>query len=379
MNSSGDFLFTSESVSEGHPDKIADQISDTILDSFLQKDGKSRVACETLVVPGLVVVAGEVNASCYVDITGCVKDVLSSIGYNHSKKGMDYKSCSVLTTINHQSPDIEKAVGFGLEQGAGDQGMMFGYAVDETSQLVPLSIFLSHQLMRELASMRKTKRDDLWPDSKSQVTVQYKNGKVDSVSTVVISTQHSPDLSLQDLKELMVEELIKKVIPKKYLKSTQYIVNPGGQFVVGGPEADSGLTGRKIIVDTYGGHGAHGGGSFSGKDPSKVDRSGAYIARHIAKNLVASGILKKCLIQISYAIGKKEPISVYVNDYGTSKKSTKELSDIVMQNWDLTPQGIINELDLLKPRYRKTSTYGHFGRDEEEFTWEKLNKTNQLK
>ncbi len=369
-----EYLFTSESVSEGHPDKIADQISDSILDSFLEKDEKSRVACETLIGPGLVVVAGEVNANCYVDIAGRVKEVLSSIGYNHAKKGMDYKSCSVLTSINHQSPDIQAKVGFGKDQGAGDQGMMFGYAIDETAEYMPLSISLSHQLMKELARIRKEEREDIWPDSKSQVTVKYIDGKIDSVSSIVISTQHHPDFSLDQLREFIIEELIKKVVPQKYLKSTEYIINPGGRFVIGGPEADSGLTGRKIIVDTYGGHGSHGGGSFSGKDPSKVDRSGAYIARHIAKNLVASNLAKKCLIQISYAIGRAKPINVFVNDYGTSSKTVEELSQIVLDHWDLTPQGIIRELDLLKPRYRKTAVYGHFGRDEKEFTWERLNK-----
>ena len=368
-----DFIFTSESVSEGHPDKMADQISDAILDAFLQQDSYSRVACETLVAPGLVAVSGEVNTKCYVDITGVVKEVLSSIGYNHAKKGMDYKSCSVLTSINHQSPNISQAVGFGKDQGAGDQGIMFGYAVDETKEFMPLSLSLSHQLMKELTLLRKTPGYEfLWPDSKSQVSVQYKDGQVDSVSSVVVSTQHSPDISLENLRELIVEELIKKTIPEKWLKNTQYLVNPGGQFIVGGPEADTGLTGRKIIVDTYGGHGSHGGGCFSGKDPSKVDRSGAYIARHIAKSLAADGIVKKCLVQISYAIGKKEPVSLYVEDYGTSQKNQKNLCDLILNNWDLSPAAVIRELDLLKPRYRKTAVYGHFGRTEKEFTWEKV-------
>ena len=368
-----DFIFTSESVSEGHPDKMADQISDAILDAFLEQDSRSRVACETLVAPGLVAVSGEVNTRCYVDITGVVKGVLSSIGYNHSKKGMDYKSCSVLTTINHQSPDISQAVGFGENQGAGDQGIMFGYAVDETEEFMPLSISLSHQLMKELAVLRKSAGYDfLWPDSKSQVSIRYKDGQVDSVSDVVVSTQHSPDVSVEKVREFVVEELIKKIIPKKWLKDTQYIVNPGGRFVVGGPEADTGLTGRKIIVDTYGGHGSHGGGCFSGKDPSKVDRSGAYIARHIAKSLVASGILKKCLVQISYAIGRKTPLSLYIEDYGTSTLDQKSLCDIVLKNWNLSPGSVIQQLDLLKPRYRKTAVYGHFGRNEKEFTWEQV-------
>ncbi|MDE0152062.1 MAG: methionine adenosyltransferase [Bdellovibrionales bacterium] len=368
-----DFIFTSESVSEGHPDKMADQISDAILDSFLEQDSKSRVACETLVAPGLVVVSGEVNTGCYVDITGVVKGVLSSIGYNHAKKGMDYKSCSVLTTINHQSPDISQAVGFGDDQGAGDQGIMFGYAVDETDECMPLSISLSHQLMKELSVLRKSPDNDfLWPDSKSQVSVKYKDGQVDSVSSVVVSTQHSPDISVEKIREFIVEELIKKTIPKKWLKGTEYIINPGGRFVVGGPEADTGLTGRKIIVDTYGGHGSHGGGCFSGKDPSKVDRSGAYIARQIAKSLVAGNIVKKCLVQISYVIGKKTPVSLCVEDYGTSNLDQKSLCDLVLKNWSLSPGAVIQDLDLLKPRYRKTAVYGHFGRTEKEFTWEKV-------
>ena len=368
-----DGLFTSESVSEGHPDKIADQISDAILDSFLKKDSKSRVACEVLTAPGLIVAAGEVNSTCYVDINERVKSVLKEIGYDHSKKGMDYKSCSILTTINHQSPDITSAVGFGKNQGAGDQGIMFGFAVDETRELMPLALSLSHRLVKELSRLRKSGNDFLWPDSKSQVTVEYQGGRPQRVHTAVVSTQHSPDISLKKLREFVIEELIKKVIPARYLKETQYVVNPGGAFITGGPEADCGLTGRKIIVDSYGGYAPHGGGAFSGKDPSKVDRSGAYIARHIAKNLVSSGFLKKCLVQLSYAIGRAEPVSVYVEDYSTSSRSAEELSQIVRGNWDLTPYGVINELDLLKPRYQKTAVYGHFGRNEKEFTWENTN------
>ena len=364
------YIFTSESVSEGHPDKVADQISDSILDSFLNQDSKSRVACETLLAPGLIVVSGEVNTKCYVDIAGCAKNVLKNIGYNHAKKGLDYKSVSVLTTINQQSPDISRAVGFGEEQGAGDQGIIFGYAIDETPEFMPLSIFLSHQLVKDLARLRKSGHDFLWPDSKSQVSVQYKNGKVDSISHVVVSTQHSPDITLDKLREFIVEELIKKNISKDLLKSTQYIINPGGEFIVGGPEADTGLTGRKIIVDTYGGHGSHGGGCFSGKDPSKVDRSAAYVARHIAKNLVANKLLSRCLVQLSYAIGKVEPVSLYIRDYGTSTMPIEKIYDIVNQNWDLSPSGIIKELDLLKPIYQKTATYGHFGRDD--VSWEKI-------
>ena len=367
-----DGLFTSESVSEGHPDKIADQISDAILDAFLEKDPRSRVACEVLAAPGLIVAAGEVNTQCYVDIAGKVKEVLKAVGYNHSKKGLDYKSCSVLTSINHQSPDIERAVGFGKNQGAGDQGLMFGYAVDESPEWMPLAPLLAHRLMKNFARLRKSSGYDfLWPDGKSQVTVEYEEGKIKRIPTVVVSVQHSPEMTLAKLKECVVEELIKKTIPKVYLQNTDFVVNPGGAFTVGGPQSDCGLTGRKIIVDSYGGYGSHGGGSFSGKDPSKVDRSGAYIARHIAKSLAAAG-LKKCLVQLAYAIGKPQPVSISIQDYGSSRFSQKELSQIVSQNWDLSPHGIIQELDLLKPFYQKTSVYGHFGREDEGFAWEKL-------
>lgn len=373
-------FFTSESVSEGHPDKVADQISDAILDEFLRQDASSRVACEVLLAPGLIVVAGEVNSKCYVDITSIVKKVLKNIGYDDPKKGMDYRSCSVLTTINHQSPDIAKAVKIGKKQGAGDQGIMFGYAVDETEELMPLGISLSHKLMQELARLRKSGKDFIWPDSKSQVTVQYKDGKVQAIDSVVISTQHSYDITLPELSKFIIEELIKKIVPKKYLtSSTRFIINPAGEFNIGGPQADCGLTGRKIVVDTYGGYGSTGGGAFSGKDPSKVDRSGAYIARHIAKNLVASKLVSKCLVQLSYAIGLHRPTSVYVEDYGTATVSTEHLEKLIMDNWDLSPQGIIQELDLLKPKYLSTSVYGHFGREEPGFTWEQTNKAHLLK
>ena len=365
-----EYIFTSESVSEGHPDKIADQISDAILDSFLEQDSQSRVSCETLIAQGLVVISGEVNSNCYVDIAGCTKKVLKDIGYNHAKKGLDYKSCSVLTTINQQSPDISKAIGFGEQQKAGDQGIIFGYAVNETKELMPLSLSLSHRLVKELARLRKSGHDFLWPDSKSQVSVRYKDGKADSLSHVVISTQHSPDITLDQLKEFIIEELIKKNIAQEFLKSTEYIINPGGEFIVGGPEADTGLTGRKIIVDTYGGHGSHGGGCFSGKDPSKLDRSAAYIARHIAKNLVAADLLSKCLVQISYAIGRAEPVSLYVQDYGTARVPLDKIYNIINQNWDLSPYGITKELNLFQSIYKKTATYGHFGRDD--VSWEKI-------
>jgi len=376
-----DFIFTSESVSEGHPDKIADQISDAILDAFLEKDSQSRVACEALVAPGLIVVSGEVNTECYVDITGVVKGVLSSIGYNHAKKGMDYKSCSVLTTINHQSPDIFQAVGFGADQGAGDQGIMFGYAVNETKEFMPLSISLSHQLMGELAILRKSSGHDfLWPDSKSQVTVEYEKDKVTHIPSVVLSTQHAPDIREADLKEFIIEELIKKVIPENFLKKKhKFYINPTGRFVIGGPSGDCGLTGRKIIVDTYGGHGAHGGGSFSGKDPSKVDRSGAYVARHIAKNIVAAGLAGKCLVQIAYVIGVAEPVSLSIQPYGTLRVPEEKLMEVIGKLWDLRPAAVISAFDLLRPIYSKTAVYGHFGRNEPDFKWERLDKVEALK
>ncbi len=373
-------LFTSESVSEGHPDKIADQISDALLDSFLEQDSNSRVACEVMLTTGLVVVAGEVSSTGYVDVQKIVREVIRKIGYDHGDKGFNYKSCSVLTTINSQSLDIARGIGTGKEQGAGDQGFVFGYAVDETPEYMPLSIALSHKLVKTLAQLRKKGESHIWPDSKSQITVEYENDKIVHIPSIVLSTQHAPDIKSEDLKEFIVEELIKKVIPSKYLKKKHtFYINPTGRFVIGGPAGDCGLTGRKVVVDTYGGHCAHGGGAFSGKDSSKVDRSGAYVARHIAKNIVASGLAKKCLVQIAYVIGMAEPVSIRVEGFGTLRVSEKKLIPVIKNLWDLRPAGIIAELDLLKSIYLPTAAYGHFGREEEGFSWEKLNKVEDLK
>ena len=373
-----DCLFTSESVSEGHPDKMADQISDALLDSFLSQDPLSRVACETLLTHGLVVVAGEVSTKGYVDVAKRVRTLIKEIGYDRGEKGFDYKSCSVLTTINAQSPDIAQGVGSGVKQGAGDQGLVFGYAVDETKECMPLSIFLSHQLLKKLSELRKKGRSDIWPDSKSQVTVEYREGCVRAVRSVVISCQHSPDLGQKELKELVRGELIPSVIPSRYLnKDTRFYINPTGRFVQGGPSADCGLTGRKIIVDTYGGHGAHGGGGFSGKDPSKVDRSGAYAARHIAKNIVLAGLASKCLVQVAYVIGVARPVSLMIEDYGTLKVPKDKLLSVIQKLWDLRPAHIISRYNLLQPVYLKTATYGHFGRPG--FSWEEADQVQNLK
>ncbi len=379
-------LWTSESVSEGHPDKVADQISDALLDAFLKQDPESRVACEVMVTTGLAVVAGEVSANCYVDVQKETRQVIKRIGYDHGKKGLDYKSCSVLTAIHEQSPDIARGVreSQGFSQGAGDQGLVFGYAVNETKEYMPLSLSLSHKLMKTLARLRKGghawAREHIWPDSKSQVTVEYQEGRVRSIPSVVLSTQHSPDTKMPDLKEFVMEELIKKVVPARFLsKKSRFYINPTGRFVIGGPAGDSGLTGRKIIVDTYGGHGAHGGGAFSGKDPSKVDRSGAYVARHIAKNIVASGLASKCLVQIAYAIGVARPVSLSVEAYGTLCVEEQKLVRAIQKLWDLRPHSLIKEFDLKKPIYAKTASYGHFGRNETGWTWEKLNKVSALK
>lgn len=374
------YLFTSESVSEGHPDKLADQISDAVLDAFLAGDPRSRVACETMVSTGFAVVAGEVTSKATVDIQSIARGVIKDVGYDSTDKGFDYQTCAVFTALDKQSPDIAMGVD-AKEQGAGDQGLMFGYASNETANYMPLSIELSHKLVRELAALRKGGRVNfLRPDSKSQVTVEYKDGKVARVDSVVLSTQHSPDVSQEQIRAFVMEELIAKVIPANLVDSgTKFHVNPTGRFVIGGPMGDCGLTGRKIIVDTYGGHGAHGGGAFSGKDPSKVDRSAAYAARHVAKNIVAAGLAEKCLVQVAYAIGVAEPVSVMVNDYGTSSVGSENLSKAVRQVWNLKPAAIVEQLDLLKPRYRNTSTYGHFGRSEAEFTWERLDKVEALK
>ncbi len=377
------YLFTSESVSEGHPDKVADQISDAVLDTLLAQDPHSRVACETLVTTGLAVVAGEVTTKGYIEVQDVVRKVIKEIGYNDSDMGFDYKSCGVIATLNRQSPDIAMGVNTGAnkEQGAGDQGLMFGYAINETPEMMPLSISLAHKLVHDLAQIRKSgKLNFLRPDSKSQVTVEYENNQPKRIDAVVISTQHTPDVNQNQIKEALMEELVKKVIPAKFLDNkTKYFINPTGRFVIGGPSGDCGLTGRKIIVDTYGGHGAHGGGAFSGKDPSKVDRSAAYAARHIAKNIVASGVAQRCMVQVAYAIGVAEPVSVLVNDFGTSKVGSEKLSQAVKKLWSLKPADIIKGFDLYKPVYQKTASYGHFGRENHGFTWEKTDKVDALK
>lgn len=376
------YFFTSESVSEGHPDKMADQISDGVLDAILKQDPTARVAAETMITTGMAVVAGEISTKCYVEIPEIVRNVIKGIGYDSSDKGFDYKTCAVLTSIDQQSPDIAMGVDDeGKEQGAGDQGLMFGYAINETPEFMPLTISLSHKLVKALAEKRKSGVVNyLRPDSKSQVTFEYVDGKPTRVDAVVISTQHGPDASQNQIKEFVIDEVIRKVIPDQWLDAkTKFFVNPTGQFIIGGPQGDCGLTGRKIIVDTYGGHGAHGGGAFSGKDPSKVDRSAAYAGRHIAKNIVAAGLADRCLVQLAYAIGVAEPVSVMVDTYGTGKVSGEELSKAVRELWGLKPAQIVKEFDLLKPRYSPTAAYGHFGRSEDSFTWEKLDKVSALK
>jgi S-adenosylmethionine synthetase len=377
------FLFTSESVSEGHPDKVADQISDAVLDAYLKDDPNSRVACETMTSTGFVMVAGEVTSNASPNIQELVRSTIKSIGYDHPDKGIDYNSCAVFAALGRQSPDIAMGVDTtnNKEQGAGDQGLMFGYAINETKEFMPLSIALSHKLVHDLAVLRKANKVPyLRPDAKSQVTVEYEGDKIRRVDAVVISTQHAPDVKMNELKAFVTEELIQKVIPKEYLDNkTNIHINPTGNFVIGGPQGDCGLTGRKIIVDTYGGHGAHGGGAFSGKDPSKVDRSAAYAARHIAKNIVAAGYADRCLVQVAYAIGVAEPVSVMVNDYGTGKVALEKIEQAIREIWNLKPAAIIQQFDLKKPRYLKTAAYGHFGRNEPEFTWEKLDKVQDLK
>jgi S-adenosylmethionine synthetase len=377
------YLFTSESVSEGHPDKLADQVSDAILDAYLAGDPESRVACETMTATGFVTVAGEVTSKANPDIVSIVRKTVQNIGYDHPDKGLDFNSCAVFSALGRQSPDIAMGVDSSStkEQGAGDQGLMFGYAINETPEFMPLSIALSHKLVYELAQLRKKNVVPyLRPDSKSQVTVEYDGGKITRVDAVVLSTQHGPDVKLNELQAFVTEELIQKVIPKNLLdKNSKIHINPTGRFVVGGPQGDCGLTGRKIIVDTYGGHGAHGGGAFSGKDPSKVDRSAAYASRHIAKNIVAAGYAERCLVQVAYAIGVAEPVSVMVNDFGTGKVDVQKIEEAVREIWSLKPADIIRQFDLKKPRYLKTAAYGHFGRSEPEFTWEKLDKVPDLK
>ncbi len=373
------FLFTSESVSEGHPDKVCDQISDAVLDAVLKKDKNGRVACEVMVSTELVLIGGEITTKGYVNLSDVARGVIKEIGYTDSAAGFDYATCSVLSAIRPQSPDIAMGVNNspGHEQGAGDQGMMFGFACDETPELMPLPIMLAHKLVYHLAQMRKV-GEIIWlrPDSKSQVSVEYADGKPRRVDSVVISTQHSPDVSLNTIKAEVIEKVIKPVIPGGMLDSnTRYHVNPTGRFVIGGPHGDTGLTGRKIIVDTYGGYCRHGGGAFSGKDPSKVDRSASYAARWVAKNIVAAGAATKCEVQVAYAIGVAQPLSVMVDTFGTGKIPDEELTRIVLESFDLRPAAIIERLDLKRPIYQKTAAYGHFGRNEPEFTWEKTDMT----
>ena len=374
------YLFTSESVSEGHPDKVADLISDAILDAILKQDPVARVAAETLTSTNLVVLGGEITTTAKVDYEQIVRDTLKFIGYDNIDYGIDYKTCEVLIKYGIQSPDIAQGVDGAfddpLDQGAGDQGLMFGFASNESDQLMPLPIHLAHRLVERQALIRK-KGILSWlrPDAKSQVTMQYKDGKPVRIDTVVLSTQHAPEISLKDLREAVIEEIIKPVLPEGLVKGEiNYLINPTGRFVIGGPQGDCGLTGRKIIVDTYGGAAPHGGGAFSGKDPTKVDRSAAYASRYVAKNIVASGLADKCLVQVSYAIGVAKPTSIMVESFGTAKVSDEELSKLIMENFDLRPKGIVNMLDLLRPIYSKTAAYGHFGRTEPEFSWEKVDK-----
>lgn len=380
-----EYLFTSESVSEGHPDKVADQISDAIVDAILAQDNHSRIAAETLCNTGLVVLAGEITTNANVDYIQVARDTIKRIGYDNTEYGIDYKGCAVLVAYDKQSPDIaqgvNKAYDDSLDQGAGDQGLMFGYAVDETPQLMPLPIWLSHRIMERQAQLRKDGRLPwLRPDAKSQVTVQYVDGKPFKIDTVLVSTQHAPEMSLEAIREAVIEDIIKPMLPQELLKGEiKYLVNPTGRFVVGGPQGDCGLTGRKIIVDTYGGAAPHGGGAFSGKDPSKVDRSAAYAGRYVAKNIVAAGLASRCLVQVSYAIGVARPTSVMVETYGTGKVSNEVLTQLVLEHFDLRPKGIVQMLDLLRPIYAKTAAYGHFGRDEPEFTWENTDKAAALK
>jgi len=379
------YLFTSESVSEGHPDKVADQISDAVLDAILSQDKNARVACETLCSTGLIVLSGEITTHASVDYNIIARETVKNIGYTSSNIGFDSTTCAVLTAFNKQSPDIAQGVNRSkeeeMDQGAGDQGLMFGFACDETPQLMPMPIYYAHRLVERQAQLRKSGRLPwLRPDAKSQVSVRYVDGKPTKIETVVISTQHDPEIAYQDLKAAVIEEIIKPVLPKEMMSSdTNYLVNPTGRFVVGGPMGDCGLTGRKIIVDSYGGSAPHGGGAFSGKDPSKVDRSASYAGRYVAKNIVAAGIASKCEVQVAYAIGVAKPVSLMVNTFGTGKIDDGKIVQLIEKHFDLRPRGIICALDLLRPIYAKTAAYGHFGRDEADFTWERTDKANQLR
>ncbi|MDD2336487.1 MAG: methionine adenosyltransferase [Geobacteraceae bacterium] len=380
-----DFQFTSESVSEGHPDKVADQISDAVLDAILSQDPTSRVACETLVTTGMVVMAGEITTNAVVDYPKVARETIREIGYNDSAMGFDWETCAVLTSIDKQSPDISQGVteGQGLfkDQGAGDQGLMFGYACNDTPELMPMPIMLAHKLTKRLSDVRKQGvLDFLRPDSKSQVSVRYVGDRPVSIDTVVVSSQHSPEVSYEMIREGIIEEVVKKIIPAELMTdATRFLINPTGRFVIGGPMGDCGLTGRKIIVDTYGGQGSHGGGAFSGKDPSKVDRSASYMGRYVAKNLVAAGLCDKCEVQIAYAIGVAEPVSVMINTFRTGVIPSEKIAGIVRETFDLRPRAIIEQLDLLRPIYLKTAAYGHFGRELPEFTWEKTDKVEILR
>ncbi len=376
--SKGRYLFTSESVTEGHPDKIADQISDSILDAILAQDPVGRVACETLVTTGLAIVAGEITTSCYVDFPSIVRETIREVGYTRGKYGFDSETCAVLSSIHGQSPDIAQGVDPG---GAGDQGLMFGYACTETPELMPMPIMLAHKLVRGLSERRRDhSMDYLRPDGKSQVSIEYDNGRPVRVDTVVISTQHSPTVTNDTLREDITEQIVNKVIPKEMMDGkTRVLINPTGRFVVGGPHGDAGVTGRKIIVDTYGGAAPHGGGAFSGKDPTKVDRSACYMARYVAKNVVAAGLAEKCMVQLAYAIGVAEPVSVYIETSGTGTIADDKISELVRAHFKLTPRGIIESLDLRRPIYKKTAAFGHFGRTEPEFTWERTDKAAALR
>jgi len=374
-----EYLFTSESVTEGHPDKIADQISDAVLDAILAQDPTGRVACETLLTTGLVVVAGEITTSCYVDIPKIARETIKAVGYTRAKYGFDYETCGVITAIDEQSGDIAMGVD---KLGAGDQGLMFGYACTETEELMPLPIMLSHKLVQRLTAVRKSGAlDYLRPDGKSQVSVRYVDGKPASVETVVISTQHSPDVTLEKIRQDLVEHVVIPTIPKHLIDPMRitYHINPTGRFVTGGPMGDTGLTGRKIIVDTYGGSCPHGGGAFSGKDPTKVDRSACYMARHVAKNIVAAGLAERAQVQVAYAIGVADPVSIMVETFGTGKVANAGLEEMIRRHFDFTPAGIIKYLDLRRPIYRKTAAYGHFGRSEPEFNWEHTNRVKDLR